>query len=376
MLKTCDYLIIGAGIFGCYAADLLNKKYPNKKIILLEYDEDIFQRASYINQARVHNGYHYPRSLYTALKSAQYYERFARDFAFSINKSFRKIYAISNHFSLCNKNSFIKFCQAANIKCNEIHPGEYFNPNMIEAAFATDEFSMDAKLIRAYYKEKFGTYNNLELIYKTQIQSTEQKGQRYCIKLKNEDLIETDYVINTSYASINQINNKFGLEPFRIKYEIAELILCSVSKDIQDQGITVMDGAFFSVMPFGLSGVHSLTAVHHTPHKSSKHEDKLPHFSCQNLNTNCSSTQLENCNNCPVKPETAWEEMLQLSQKYLLDRTKIQYQNSLFAMKAILEDSELSDSRPTIIKRLKENPCFISVLSGKFNTIYDLEEVL
>ena len=31
------------------------------------FDADLMQRASYANQARVHNGYHYPRSLLTAL---------------------------------------------------------------------------------------------------------------------------------------------------------------------------------------------------------------------------------------------------------------------------------------------------------------------
>ena len=45
-------------------------------------------------------------------------------------------------------------------------------------------------------------------------------------------------------------------------------------------------------------------------------------------------------------------------------------------MKPILKDSEIDDSRPTVIKVHSKNPTFISVLSGKINTVYDLDEIL
>lgn len=376
MLKTCDYLIFGAGIYGCYAFDILSRKYPNKRIIILEHDEMPFQRASYINQARVHNGYHYPRSLHTALKSAQYYNKFNQDFSFAVNRKFNKIYALSNYFSLCNRESFIKFCDAANIPHKEIHSEEYFKPNMIEASFLTEEFSMDANIIKNYYSNKFQSQTNIEVIFGASLASVEQPANHYRIKLADGTIIETDYVINTSYASINQINLRFGFELLQIKYEIAELILCDVPDYLKQEGITVMDGVFFSLMPFGLSGNHSLSAVHYTPHKTSITRDRLPHFHCQSLNINCNSAQLDNCNSCHAQPKTAWHEMLQLTNKYLKQTNEIKYKSSLFAMKAILQSSEISDSRPTIIETHSTNPYFVSVLSGKFNAIYDLEEIL
>lgn len=45
-------------------------------------------------------------------------------------------------------------------------------------------------------------------------------------------------------------------------------------------------------------------------------------------------------------------------------------------MKPILKASEIDDSRPTVIKQYSTDPTFISVLSGKINTVYDLDEVL
>ena len=52
------------------------------------------------------------------------------------------------------------------------------------------------------------------------------------------------------------------------------------------------------------------------------------------------------------------------------------YKESLFSMKPILKSSEIDDSRPTAIKVHSESPTFISVLSGKINTVYDLDEYL
>ena len=91
-----DKIIIGAGLYGLYSALYCGKK--GEKIIVLEYEDKPFKRATYINQARVHRGYHYPRSLTTALKSAHYFDRFNKDFGYSINKKFTKIYAISKNF--------------------------------------------------------------------------------------------------------------------------------------------------------------------------------------------------------------------------------------------------------------------------------------
>ena len=45
-------------------------------------------------------------------------------------------------------------------------------------------------------------------------------------------------------------------------------------------------------------------------------------------------------------------------------------------MKPILLASEIDDSRPTVIKMFSTNPTFVSVLSGKINTVYDLDDIL
>ena len=68
--------------------------------------------------------------------------------------------------------------------------------------------------------------------------------------------------------------------------------------------------------------------------------------------------------------------MANLARKYIMDDYAFSYKGSLFSMKPILMSSEIDDSRPTVIRKYSDGPTFISVLSGKINTVYDLDEVL
>ena len=68
--------------------------------------------------------------------------------------------------------------------------------------------------------------------------------------------------------------------------------------------------------------------------------------------------------------------MSNLAHKYMRDDHRCIWRESLFSMKPILLSSEIDDSRPTIIRTYSRKPSFVSVFSGKINTVYDLDEVL
>lgn len=57
-MQQYDRIIIGAGLYGLYSALFCAKR--GQHVIVLECDPTPFRRATYINQARVHQGYHYP----------------------------------------------------------------------------------------------------------------------------------------------------------------------------------------------------------------------------------------------------------------------------------------------------------------------------
>lgn len=226
MSKEYDKIIIGAGLYGLYAANYCGKR--KEKVLVLEYDKAPFQRATYINQARVHMGYHYPRSLTTAVKSAGYFRRFVEDYGFCIHSSFEQIYATSEHFSWTDAKQFREFCRAVDIRCDEVAPSRYFRPGMCDGAFLTEEYTYDATLLGKFLQEELENMENVELFYGVRIKKIVRETEFFRIETEQGDCYRTSFVLNAAYAAVNQILNKVeGIvaDAFPIKYELCEIIL-------------------------------------------------------------------------------------------------------------------------------------------------------
>lgn len=367
-----DKIILGAGLYGLYAAVRCGAR--GERVLVLEREAAPFQRATYINQARVHMGYHYPRSYSTAVKSARYFERFHEEFSFCERTDFEQIYATGAHFSWTNAVEFERFCTAAGILCEPVPPRRYFNPGMCDGAFRTREYTYDAQVLKEHFLQKLATQPSVTLQCGVRPTGIERVGDVWRVAVSDGAAHQTPYLLNATYAGVNNIHALLGLPPFSIKYELCEIILCTVNERLRNVGITVMDGPFFSLMPFGQTGLHSLTAVCFTPHRTSY--EAQPTFPCQSRCDGCTPENLGNCNACTAKPRSAWPQMSQLARTYLREEYGFSYESSLFSMKPILKASEIDDSRPTVIRTLCETPRFVSVLSGKINTVYDLDEVL
>ena len=371
-MQVYDKIIVGAGLYGLYAAQKCGA--AGQRVLVLEKDSGPFMRATYINQARVHMGYHYPRSYSTAIKSAHYFERFCRDYDFCLLKEFDQVYATSAHFSWTNAQEFRDFCAAAHIRCDDVAPTKYFNPGQCDGAFLTTEYTYDAQVLKEYFLKELAKLPNVTIAYSHKPESVERAGSAWRVKA-GDITAEAPFLLNATYAGVNELHAMLGYESFKIKYELCEIILCTVDDKLKNTGITVMDGPFFSIMPFGQTGYHSLTSVTFTPHVTSY--DSVATFECQSRSEGkCRPGDLYNCNECPAKPASAWPLMSQLAHKYLKPEYGFQYAGSLFSMKPILKASEIDDSRPTVIRQYASDPAFVSVLSGKINTVYDLDEVL
>lgn len=369
---TWDKIIVGAGLYGLYAAEQCGAR--GQRVLVLEKDPGPFMRATYINQARVHMGYHYPRSYSTAIKSAGYFERFCRDYGFCLLTEFDQVYATSAHFSWTNAEQFRKFCAAAHIRCDDVSPEKYFNPGQCDGAFLTTEYTYDAQILKEHFLKKLAALPNVTIAYSHKPESVQRTGSVWQVRA-GDITAEAPFLLNATYAGVNELHAMLGFEPFAIKYELCEIILCTVDERLKNTGVTVMDGPFFSLMPFGRTGLHSLTSVTFTPHVTSY--DSLPTFACQARSGGCCRPgDLANCDSCPARPESAWPMMSQLARKYLREEYGFAYSHSLFSMKPILKASEIDDSRPTVIRQYTADPAFVSVLSGKINTVYDLDEVL
>src|SRR5215510_4473483 len=129
-----DHIIVGGGIYGCFAALQLARC---GKVAIVEREADLLCRASYNNQARVHGGYHYPRSLLTALRSRVNAPRFIEEFKDSIFTDFEQYYAISRRRSNVTASQFVQFCRrvGADLKPAPAHVRRLFDDDLIEAVY-------------------------------------------------------------------------------------------------------------------------------------------------------------------------------------------------------------------------------------------------
>ena len=105
--------VIGGGIFGLYSAvELLKTGYS---VDIYEQGEYLGQGASKVNQARLHLGYHYPRSPETVIQSINGFYGFKERFSTAINNNFKQYYAIASDNSKTTPDEYIRFCNNFNL---------------------------------------------------------------------------------------------------------------------------------------------------------------------------------------------------------------------------------------------------------------------
>jgi L-2-hydroxyglutarate oxidase LhgO len=143
---TADAVIIGGGFYGSAIAIYLAKNIGLRRVILLEREPELLMRASYNNQARIHNGYHYPRSFTTAFRSRINFSRFVLDWSQVVKQDFTKLYAIARYNSKVTAKQFERFCHeiGANIKPAGASLKQLFEPRLIEDVFIVEEYAFDS----------------------------------------------------------------------------------------------------------------------------------------------------------------------------------------------------------------------------------------
>lgn len=372
-INKCDFLIIGGGIFGVYAALFLSRQF---KVVLIEKADQLCTKASIINQARVHSGYHYPRSVSTAKMSDSYKKRFINEHKNYINKNFDHYYGIEKEMSFTNAKQFERFCSHIKAKYSKVTANKNINLSKFEALYLVEEFSFDPILIAEFYKKKIKNAANINVLLNTKAASSEKETNHWRVVLEdnknNKQVIKALNVVNATYSSINQINQIFQLPTFNLVHEISEIALV-VAPKIKNIGLTVMDGPFASIMPYGLSDLHSLSSVSYTHHEATT--NKTPSFEC----AKCDRTNRDwsrECNKCNEPIQTNFFKMKNQISKYFKEDIEINHFFSMFTVKTKLKSSYIDDSRPTEISRMASSPNFYSLFSGKINSIYEVEKIL
>lgn len=376
MTEETEILIVGGGIFGVYAALYLSQK--GHSVTLVEKEQQLMRKASIVNQARLHGGYHYPRSVATAQMSDENKARFTADHQDFILFDFKKYYAIDKYGSLTDAAQFQRFCDYIGIPCSLEKGNPLFNDNRLEAVFRTTEYTFDPLLIARYYAQRIHDDPNVRVLCYHEIEAAEVVASHWEVTLKNlanghSGRLRAAKVINATYSAGNGVNRLFGMSEMKLMHEISEMAFVT-SPQLARVGLTIMDGPFASIMPYGKSGLLSLSSVAYTHHKVSY--QSLPTFDCQSQRADCRPDFTSICNHCDYRPATNYQKMNAQIRQYLSDKVELHYFSSMFTIKTKLRANHIDDGRPTEIAKLHKSPDFYCIFAGKINSIYEIERVL
>lgn len=360
-----DAVIIGGGFYGATIAIYLAKQRGLKRIVLVERESALLTRASYNNQARIHNGYHYPRSFTTAYRSRVNLPRFIKDWPDAVKQDFTKLYAIARRNSKVTAKQFVRFCKEIGAKVEPVDQAmrQLFEPHLIEDVFLVEEYVFDSRKLAGWAESELKECG-VEIRLTARVTAISKKQDALKVVIQAQDGSESElvsrYVFNCTYSGLNQFKGDFPGTTTHLKQEITEMALMQAPPELAGLGITVMDGPFFSMMPFPARGLHTLSHVRYTPHLH--WNDQLGIDPYQKLHD--------------YERTTRADRMVRDVGRYLPAVLDSKYVDSLFEVKTVLMKSEGDDGRPILFEKHPELPGCYSVLGGKIDNIYDVLERL
>jgi glycine/D-amino acid oxidase-like deaminating enzyme len=314
-------IVIGGGFYGCCIAIFFRD--AGDEVVLLEAEPQLLTRASYNNQARVHGGYHYPRSILTGKSCVSSFPLFVAVFPEATTSNFTKLYAIARVNSRVTAAQFAGFCRRVGAPVREAGPSAcaLMDRDLIEEVFEVQEYAFDAAQLRESMRLKLAA-EGVQLHFNRRAASIEPTAISGALQVKLDDgqTLHADQVFNCTFANINTLLQQSGLPLLDFRHELAELALIRPPKAIAQTGITVMDGPFFSAMPFPAERLHSFSHVRYTPHLSWNAADSI---------------NIADVTAPSILPESRYTQMLKDSVRYMPVLQQSEYVRSLFEVKTM-----------------------------------------
>jgi glycine/D-amino acid oxidase-like deaminating enzyme len=360
-----DAVVIGGGFYGAVIAVYLARQRGFKRIVLIEREPALLLRASYNNQARVHNGYHYPRSFTTAYRSRVNLPGFVRDWSEAVRQDFTQLYAIARRNSKVTARQFERFCLSIGAPLEKAGPAlrGLFEPRLIEDVFLVEEYAFDSRKLASWAERELKQLG-VQIRYRTHVTAI-SKGPDATLHVlatasSGAESIACRYVFNCTYSGLNQFGGDFPGVRTGLKQEITEMALMQMPSSLENLGITVMDGPFFSMMPFPARGLHTLSHVRYTPHLHWQDKPDIDPY--ERLRHYDRATRVDR--------------MVRDVGRYVTAVLEARHVDSLFEVKTVLVKNEGDDARPILFEKHPQLPGCYSVLGGKIDNIYDVLETL
>lgn len=325
-----DVIVVGGGFFGCMIADHFNKQ--GQKVAILEKESQLFTKASKNNQARVHNGYHYPRNYLTAKSSHVNYSRFLEDFFDACSEEYMMLYPISVE-SKTPATEFQRMYKGIGSPLFKTEFLRLFNTDLIEEVFAGREATFDYIKLQAILLDRL---KGVDIFCNLQVYGLAE-GE---VILEDSRTLKGKRTIVCVYAETNDLLSISNLPELPLKIEKTIMPLVRVPFQFKNMGITIMDGEFFSIFPYPSLNLHSIHHVKYTPAGGD------------------------------------WESIKEDVLNYIPGLEGMEHVGDIRESKAVLVQNEDDDGRPILYKHDYGFKGLDVVVGGKLDNVYDILDKL
>lgn len=338
--------VVGGGFFGLTAAIALRRS--GNDVALFERNAGLVREASLKNQYRLHRGYHYPRSIETAMQSNSGYLTLQFAYPDCMSSRLQKhYYAIANE-SIVGVDEYKYFLKQCNLSYTERAIPKFINPNLVAAYLEVAEFSLNFEQFRYHLLEQIEHLNvNVHLD----------------AQFTREMIDDYEVIINATYSNINSIVSID--QQIDYQFEICEKPIVRLNSDFANKSIVVIDGEFGCIDPVN-GGNHLLghvrDAIHH---RSIGHFPEIPDGYSELLNPPA----------CLDHSLSKIEIILDSMQDFFPTiRDGFSHYGSMYVIRTVLPDRDHDDARPSYIT--KHNDRLYSIFSGKIGTCVDIANEL
>jgi len=360
--RSYDAVVVGGGFFGASLATHFGR--GGARVLLLESAPVLLGRASIINQARVHAGYHYPRSYLTGLRSRVNAPRFIDEYRDCIHDDFAHYYAIGRTFSNVTSAQFKRFCERIGAAQSPApaHVLKRFNAAFIEDVMRVPEYTFDAVRLRARVMRDLDAAGVDVALSSTALRVSRAMPFGITVEYRTatqELEAHARDVYNCTYSGLNRLHAASSLPIVPLKHELTEMALVEPPPELRDVGVTVMCGPFFSMLPYPSRGLHTLSHVRYTPHLSWRDTPDTPYRDAD--------ARLAEYGRGSTFPY-----MVRDAARYLPVIRGCAQRDSLWEVKTGLPRSEADDSRPILFSHDHGIPGIHYVIGSKVDNAYDM----
>jgi hypothetical protein len=262
---------------------------------------------------------------------------------------------------------FAEFCRRIGAPLVEAptNVAQLFDSTRIDAVFEAQECAFDAVRLRDRVTRELDAAG-VDVRRQTEAVRVETHAGETTVTIATgaaESRVATRLVLNCTYSRLNQLLAASNASPIPAKHEFTEMAWIEPPVELDGAAVTMMDGPFFSMMPYPSRGpgLFTFSHVRYTPQCHWHDRAAEPIRDAEWL---------------LADPRTRFAHMVRDAQRYLPAMRGARHVDSLFEIKTVMPRSEQDDSRPILLRECPEHPALLTVLGAKIDSVYDVEDAL